>query len=134
MGLPWWLSGKESACQRRRYRCCGFSLWVEEISGEGHGNPLQYSWAPLVAQTVKNLLAMQETWVLSLGREDPLEKGMATSLPVSLPGEFHGQAPLSMVTLQARKLEWVAMPSSKGSSQPRDQTQISRTASRFFTV
>ena len=39
-----------------------------------------------------------------------------------------------MVTLQARKLEWVAMPSSKGSSQPRDQTQISRTASRFFTV
>ena len=34
--------------------------------------------ASLVAQTVKNLLAMQETWVRSLGREDPLEKGMAT--------------------------------------------------------
>ena len=32
----------------------------------------------LVAQTVKNLLAMQETWVLPLGWEDPLEKGMAT--------------------------------------------------------
>ena len=32
----------------------------------------------LMAQTVKNLPAMQETWVLSLGREDPLEKGMAT--------------------------------------------------------
>ena len=32
----------------------------------------------LVAQTVKNLAAMQETWVPSLGREDPLEKGMAT--------------------------------------------------------
>ena len=32
----------------------------------------------LVAQMVKNLLAMQETWVLSLGWEDPLEKGMAT--------------------------------------------------------
>ena len=32
----------------------------------------------LVAQTVKNLLAMQETWNLSLGQEDPLEKGMAT--------------------------------------------------------
>ena len=39
---------------------------------------------------------MQETPVLSLGREDPMEKGMATSLPVSLSGEFHGQAPLSM--------------------------------------
>ena len=32
----------------------------------------------LVAQMVKNLPAMQETWVQSLGREDPLEKGMAT--------------------------------------------------------
>ena len=32
----------------------------------------------LVAQTVKNLLAVQETWVQSLGWEDPLEKGMAT--------------------------------------------------------
>jgi len=32
----------------------------------------------LVAQTVKNLPAMQETWVQSLGQEDPLEKGMAT--------------------------------------------------------
>ena len=35
-------------------------------------------WASLVAQTVKNLPAMQETWVPSLGREDLLEKGMAT--------------------------------------------------------
>ena len=32
----------------------------------------------LVAQMVKNLRAMQETWVRSLGQEDPLEKGMAT--------------------------------------------------------
>ena len=34
--------------------------------------------ASLVAQTVKNLPAMQETWVQSLGREDPLDKGMTT--------------------------------------------------------
>ena len=56
-------------------------------SGEGHGdplqyscleNPLQYSWASLVARTVKNLPAMQETWVQSLSWEDPLEEGMAT--------------------------------------------------------
>ena len=67
--------------------------------GEGNGNPLQYSclensmdrgawWATahgvtftlgaLVAQMVKNMPAMQETWVQSLGWEDPLEKGMAT--------------------------------------------------------
>ena len=36
------------------------------------------SWASLVVQTVKNLLARQETWVQSLGQEDPLEKGIAT--------------------------------------------------------
>ena len=34
------------------------------------------NWASLVAQTVKDLPAMQETWVRSLGREDPLEKEM----------------------------------------------------------
>ena len=43
--------------------------------GEGIGYPLQYSWASLVAQTGKNLPAMQETQVQSLSWEDPLEKG-----------------------------------------------------------
>ena len=47
----------------------------ERSAGEGIGYPLQYSWASLVAQLVKNLRAMQETWVRSLGWEDPLEKG-----------------------------------------------------------
>ena len=47
-------------------------------AGEGIGYPLQYSWASLVAQLVKNPPAMQETWVQSLGWEDPLEKGKAT--------------------------------------------------------
>ena len=42
--------------------------------------------ASLVAQLVKNLPAMQETWVRSLGREDPLEEGMAPT-PGFLPGE-----------------------------------------------
>ena len=37
-----------------------------------------FIWASLVAQMVKNLPAMQETWVKSLGWEDPLEEGMAT--------------------------------------------------------
>ena len=47
-------------------------------AGEGIGYPLQYSWASLVAQLVKNLPATRETWVQSLGWEDPLEEGMAT--------------------------------------------------------
>ena len=46
--------------------------------GEGIGYPLQYSWASLVAQLVKNLPAMWETWVRFLGWVDPLEKGTAT--------------------------------------------------------
>ena len=44
------------------------------------------------------------------------------------------QAPLSMGILQARILEWVAISFSRGSSQPRDQTQVSHFAGRFFTV
>ena len=43
--------------------------------GEGIGYPLQYSWASLVAQLVKNLPARQETPAGFLGREYPLEKG-----------------------------------------------------------
>ena len=46
--------------------------------GGAIGYLFQYSWASLVAQTVKNSPAVWETWVLSLGREDPLEEGMAT--------------------------------------------------------
>ena len=46
--------------------------------GEEKGYPLQYSWASLVAQMVKNPPEMQETWVCSLGWEDPLEESIAT--------------------------------------------------------
>ena len=47
------------------------------------GYPLQYSWASLVAQMAKNLPAMQETYVQSLGQEDPLEKEMTTHSSIS---------------------------------------------------
>ena len=49
-------------------------------AGEGIGYSLQVSWASLVAQLIKkkNLPAMRETWVRSLGWEDPLEKGKDT--------------------------------------------------------
>ena len=49
--------------------------------------------AMLMAQLVKNLPAMQETWVRSLCWEDPLEKGMVTT-PVFSPRESHGQRSL----------------------------------------
>ena len=51
--------------------------------------------ASLVAQRLKRLPAMWETWVHSLGREDPLEKEMAThSSILALPGESHGRRSL----------------------------------------
>ena len=48
------------------------------FAGEGTGYPLQYSWASLMAQMVKNLAAMRETLAQFLDWEDPLEKGKAT--------------------------------------------------------
>ena len=50
-------------------------------------------WASLVAQLVKNLPAMQETWVRSMGGEDPLQKEMATQ-SIFLPGKSHEQRSL----------------------------------------
>ena len=50
------------------------------------------------------------------------------------PHGLYSQAPPSMQILQARILEWVTMPSSRGSSQPRDQTQVSHIAGGFLTI
>ena len=50
---------------------------LQGSTGEGIGYPLQYSWASLVVQLVKNPPAMRKTWFRSLDWEDPLEKGKA---------------------------------------------------------
>ena len=76
--FPGGSDGKEPACN------AGDPDWISgsgRSPREGNGYPLQYSWASLVVlvvQMVKNLSAMQETWVRSLGGEDFLEKGVAT--------------------------------------------------------
>ena len=75
LGFPDISVGKESACNAGDP---GSIPGSGRSTGEGIGYPLQYSWASLVAQLVKNPPAMWETWVLSLGWEDPLEKGKAT--------------------------------------------------------
>ena len=67
--------GKESACNAGDP---GAIPGSGISTREGTGYPLQYSWASLVAQLLKNLPAMQETWVRSLGWEVPLEKGKVT--------------------------------------------------------
>ena len=74
MGFPDSSDGKESACNTEGPG----SIPGSGTPGERIGYPLQYSWASLVAQMVKNVPVMRETWVRSLGLEDPLEKGKAT--------------------------------------------------------
>ena len=78
-------------------------LGLGRSPGEGIGYPLQYSWASMVAQMVKNPLGMQETWIRSLGWEDAaLEEGMANH-SVFLPEEFHEQRSLAGCSPWSRK-------------------------------
>ena len=74
-GFPDSSVGKEFACN------AGDPSSIPESgrsAGEGIGYPLQYSWASLLAQLVKNPPAMWETWFQSLGWEYLLEKGRTT--------------------------------------------------------
>ena len=75
LGFPDSSVDKESACNSGDP---GLIPGSGRSTGEGIGYPLQYSWAYLVAQLVKNLPAMWESWVRSLGWEDSLGKGKAT--------------------------------------------------------
>jgi len=75
LGFPGSSAGKESACNAGDLALIPGS---GRFPGEGIGYPLQYYWASLMAQMVKNSPAMQETLVQSLGWEDPLKEDMAT--------------------------------------------------------
>ena len=75
IGFPDSSVGKEYACN------AGDPSLIPGLGrshGEGIGYPLQYFGASLVAQLIKNLPAMQKSWVPSLGWEDHLEKGKVT--------------------------------------------------------
>jgi len=75
MGFPDSSVDKESACNAGDP---GLIPGSGTSAGEGIGYTLQYFGVSLLAQLVKNPPAMRETWVHSLGWEDPLEKGKAT--------------------------------------------------------
>ena len=87
LGFPDSAADKESTCNAGDP---GLIPGSGRSTGKGIGHPLQCSWASLVAQLVKNLPVMWETWVQSLGWEDPLEKGERLPTAVFWPGEFHG--------------------------------------------
>ena len=75
LDFPCGSAGKESTCNAGDPSSIPGS---GRFTGEGIGYPLQNCWTSLVAQLVKNPPAMWETWVQSLGWEDPLKKGKAT--------------------------------------------------------
>ena len=79
LSFPGGSAGKESACNAGDP---GSIPGLGRSTGEGIGCSLQYSWVSHVFQLVKNPPAMQETWVRSLGWEDPLENGKATHFSI----------------------------------------------------
>ena len=79
IGFPGSSAVKESACDAEDP---SLIPGLGSFPGEGIGYPFQYSWASMVAQTVKNPPAIRETWVQSLGWENPLEEGMATQFSI----------------------------------------------------
>ena len=124
MCFPGISDGKESA------RNAGDPSSIPRLGrspGEGIGYPIQYSWVSLVAQTVKNLPAVQETWVWSLGWEDPLKgnlhKGSSGgSFVKNMPGVQ--ETPETLVqflgwedSLEARMATWWENPVDKGAWQ-----------------
>ena len=68
-------AGKESACSAGDP---GLIPGLGSSSEEGVGYPVKYSWASLVVHMVKNLPSVRDTWLQSLGWEDPLEEGIVT--------------------------------------------------------
>ena len=132
-GFPGGVNGNEPACQCRRCERCEtfmFNPWVRRSSGGGHGNPLRYSclensmergawWATV------HRISKSQTWLKQLI--------MHTHICVSVLSHF-SRVQLCVATwsvasvhgiLQARIQEWVATPSSRGSSQSREQTYVS---------
>ena len=91
LGFPCGSAGKESTCNAGEP---GSIPGSGRSAGEGIDYPLQYSWASLVAQMVKNLPAMWETCILSLGWKDPLEEG-THPLQYSCLENPHGQRSLA---------------------------------------
>ena len=69
-------------------------LFLRDHSASIEMTSLSFKWASTVAQMVKNLPAIWETWVRSLRQEDPWRREWLPTL-ASLPGEFHGQRSLA---------------------------------------
>ena len=161
LGLPRWLSDKESACSARDL---GLIPGLGRSPGEGNGSPLQYSclgnpmhrgaWRATVQRLghdwvtehshmcvlyfvifiaeiqlfSSSHLANSFPSIVTMFKEKVKVKGAQ-----SCPALWNPMDYTVCGILQARILEWVAIPFSRGSSQPREQTQVSNIEGGFFT-
>ena len=92
-------------------------------------------WNKTVNITKRNRLTDKENNLVVTSEKRGGERGIRRAGEDSLqPHRLAHQAPLSMGILQIRILEWAAMPSSRGYSQPKNWTQVSHIAGGFFTV
>ena len=148
MGFPCGSAGKESAC---KVGDLGSIPGLGRSPGEGKGYPLQYSGLENSMDCIVLGVAKSQSWeaftlqftaiikywlyfsccTIYLWGGDLVAKKYPTPhdpTDCSLPGfSVHG-------IFWSRILEWVAICFSRGSSQPGDQTQVSCTADRFFTI
>ena len=85
-GVPSISVGKESTCN---VGDPGLNPGSGRSAGEGMGFPLQYCWASLVVKLIRNLLPVQEIWVLSQVGKILWRRGQLPT-PIFWPGEFHG--------------------------------------------
>ena len=138
---------KESACQRRR---CEFDPWGGKIpwtrdqpstpifqsmdsSPWGHKESITTEWlkhTPLQMGGCLHVRCYHRICKATLHKMCP-NAGCESCLVMSNSLQPHEDTVHGI--LQARLLEWVAFPFSRGSSQPRDRTEVSRIAGRFFT-
>ena len=137
----WWLSHPSVHC----FHCYFFFLSFPSLTS--HSNcAFWYAIDTTVYLLVKgaglswgglSFLACKFSWRLSSNPRDLCVCLVAQSCPTlhdPIGRTVARQAPLSMEILQTRILQWVAMPSSRGSSQPKDQTQVPCIAGGFFTI
>ena len=133
MGFPGGTGGKEPACKFRKHKGQGFDPQVRKISWRRVWQPSQDSC--LENAHGQRSLAGYSPWVC---------KGWTQLKQMSIPNVWKWKSlgrvwlcdPMDYTVhgiLQARILEWVAVPFSRGSSQPRDWTQVSCLAGGFFT-
>ena len=140
-----WLKGEESTCQCRRH---GFNPQVWKIPwrrkwqptpvflpGKSHRQRCLVGYSPRDYEGVRHNLATEPNWTEGDAPERRCGRGVSEGVKVAQlcstlcdPMDYTVHE-----ILQARILGWVAVPFSRGSSQPRDQIQVSCTVGGFFT-